>query len=280
MPGSSDVYVPDATDEATALGRTTHLAIGAHQDDLEAMAMSAIAACVDSRDAWFTGVVCTDGAGSPRSGPYAGVSNEEMVAIRRREQREAAEIGEYSAVVQLGYSSREIRDDPTGAVSEALADLLARTSPRQVCTHNLADRHPTHVAVALATITALRTLPERQCPDEVYGCEGWRALDWMAEGERIALSSSGYEKLAIELIEVFDSQVSGGKRYDLAAVGRRRANATMAESHEVDTESQVTLAMDLTPLVRDSSLDVTQFTLGAVDRFRDEVAATLDRFEA
>jgi LmbE family N-acetylglucosaminyl deacetylase len=205
------------------------------------------------------------------------VSDTEMVAIRRREQREAAEIGRYSAVVQLGYPSKEIRDDPTGSLAVSLGDVLARTSPRQVCTHNLVDRHPTHVAVALATITALRALPAPQQPDEVYGCEGWRALDWLAEGERVALSSSGYEKLAIELIEVFDSQVSGGKRYDLAAVGRRRANATLAESHEVDTESQVTLAMDLTPLIRDPSLDVTEFALAAVDRFRDEVARTLAR---
>ena len=37
-----DVYVPDGEPEESALARTTHLGIGAHQDDLEIMAISGI----------------------------------------------------------------------------------------------------------------------------------------------------------------------------------------------------------------------------------------------
>ena len=53
---------------------------------------------------------------------------------------------------------------------------------------------------------------------------------------------------------VFDSQVTGGKRYDLATAGRRLAHATYYASHGTDEESALNFAMDLTPLVEDPSL--------------------------
>jgi len=39
------------------------------------------------------------------------------------------------------------------------------------------------------------------------------------------------ENLQFALLGVFESQIAGGKRYDLALMGRRRANATYFESH-------------------------------------------------
>ena len=68
------------------------------------------------------------------------------------------------------------------------------------------------------------------------------------------------------LIGAFDSQIAGGKRYDLAAAGRKRANATFLDSHAVDRATAVEYAMDLTPLVRDPTLDVTRWTLQLVER--------------
>jgi LmbE family N-acetylglucosaminyl deacetylase len=272
---AADLYVPDGTPVERALERTTSLAVGAHQDDLEIMAIAPIAAAFDDPDRWFTGVVCTDGAGSPRSGPYAGVENDEMALIRRREQREAADIGHYGAVVQLGYPSAVLRAVDEADWVDDLADLLEACDAREVYTHNLADRHITHVAVARGVIQAVRRLPAARRPERLYGCEAWRGLDWLPEGERVILSSTGHEVLAHRLLEVFDSQISGGKRYDLATVGRRRANATLAEPRDVDRDEQVTLAMDLTPLVVDDALDPADFVTDLVLRFRDEVNALL-----
>lgn len=271
----ADVYVPDSSPVATALERTTSLAVGAHQDDLEIMAISAIAAAYDEPDLWFTGLVCSDGAGSPRSGPYAGVDDIEMSAIRRREQCEAADVGRYGAVVQLGYPSTALRSASESPWVDDLRDVFSVCGARDVYTHNPADRHITHVAVAIGVVAAIRSLPREQRPERLYGCEAWRSLDWLPDDARLFLPSTGHEVLAHRLLEVYDSQISGGKRYDLATVGRRRANATLADPRVVDTEEQVTLAMDLTPLIEDDSLDVGEFVTDLIDCFRDETRALL-----
>ena len=86
----ADIFVPgdDSTPEA-ALARVTHLCVAAHQDDIEIMAFAGIAACLDRPGAAFGGVVVTNGAGSPRTGAYARLSDEQMQAVRRRVQRDA-----------------------------------------------------------------------------------------------------------------------------------------------------------------------------------------------
>jgi LmbE family N-acetylglucosaminyl deacetylase len=73
---TAEVFVPDGVPVGAALGRTTHLGIGAHQDDLEIMAIHGILSCYRQRDHWFTGVVVTDGGGSPRDG-VGGISDEQ-----------------------------------------------------------------------------------------------------------------------------------------------------------------------------------------------------------
>jgi hypothetical protein len=57
----------------------------------------------------------------------------------------------------------------------------------------------------------------------VLGCEVWRDLDWLLDSDKVALDSSAKPELAAALLKVFDSQISGGKRYDLATLGRRAA---------------------------------------------------------
>jgi hypothetical protein len=74
---------------------------------------------------------------------------------------------------------------------------------------------------------------------------------------------------------VYDSQVSGGKRYDLATAGRRLAHATYHASHGTDQESALSFAMDLTPLVENPSLPVADYVLGFVDKFRADVEKRL-----
>ena len=67
---NADIYIPDGIDPDAAISRTTHMAIGAHQDDIEIMAYHGISECYGSKDHWFTGITTTNGAGSPRDGIY------------------------------------------------------------------------------------------------------------------------------------------------------------------------------------------------------------------
>jgi LmbE family N-acetylglucosaminyl deacetylase len=265
------VYVPDGTPSEAALARTTHLAIGAHQDDLEIMAMDGILTCYQRADQWFTGVVVTNGAGSPRTAIYANFTDEQMQQVRILEQKKAAFVGDYAAQVLLGYLSSAVKDGAdTDPVDDLLAILLA-TRPDVVYTHNLADKHSTHVGVTLKVIAALRRLAKADRPQHVYGCEVWRDLDWMTDEDKVAFDVSTQENLQMALIGVFDSQISGGKRYDLATMGRRRAHATYHASHDTDDTTGMNFAMDLTPLIHDPSLDVIAYVQTYITRFAEDV---------
>lgn len=274
---NADLFVPDGLEPNAALARTTHLAIGAHQDDLEIMAYHGIAECFGRDDKWFTGVVVTNGAGSARTGIYGDYSDEQMQQVRIREQRKAAYIGEFACQIQLGFTSSDVKK-PTQAVVDDLSAILRASKPEIVYLHNLADKHDTHVGLALRCIEALRAVAAESRPKKVYGCEVWRDLDWMMDADKQALPVSERSNIAAALVGVFDSQVTGGKRYDLATSGRRLAHATYFASHSTDKESALTFAMDLTPLVNDPKLSVSEYVLGFVDRFRADVTNKLRTF--
>ena len=272
---SADVFIPDGKAPAEALARVTHLGVGAHQDDLEFMAFHGIQACYHSEADWFGGVTCTNGAGSSRTGSYEKYTDEEMMAARRQEQRQAAMVGRYAAMIQLDYTSKIVKDAADARLKDELKDIVAAARPRVVYTHNPADKHDTHVAVVVAVIQAIRDLPREQRPQAVYGCEVWRDLDWLPDEEKVVHDVCGHENLAASLNGLFDSQIAGGKRYDLAVMGRRRANATFFESHGVDQSDALSFAMDLTPLVLDDTLDVVAYVTGFIDRFKADVTAKL-----
>ena len=137
-------------------------------------------------------------------------------------------------MIQLDYPSKVVKDPTDTALRDDLAAILAATRPRVVYTHNPADKHETHIAVVVPVIQAIRALPRGLRPERVHGCEVWRDLDWMPDAEKVAHDLSGHEHLAAALNGIFDSQIAGGKRYDLATLGRRRANATFFESHATD----------------------------------------------
>lgn len=268
---SSEIYVPDAIPADQALSRTTHLAVAAHQDDIEIMAYHGIAECFGQNATWFAGATVTNGSGSPRDGLYADTTDEEMQRIRRLEQKKAASIGNYGAQVFLDYGSSAVKDRKNQQVYQDLVALLAATRPRVVYTHNLADKHDTHVAVALRTIAAIRGLPIDHRPESLIGCEVWRDLDWLCDKDKVAMDLSGHENLATSLLGVFDSQICGGKRYDLAVMGRRRAHATFFDSHGVDGANALSFGCDLTPLIVDISLEPLCFIKGLISNFADEV---------
>jgi LmbE family N-acetylglucosaminyl deacetylase len=272
---TADLFIPDGRPMPDALARVTHLGIGAHQDDLEFMAFHGIAACYHSDAEWFGGVTCTNGAGSARTGAYGRYTDEEMQAIRREEQRQAAIVGRYAAMIQLDYPSRAAKDPADTRLREDLAAILAAARPRVVYTHNPADKHDTHIAVVVPVIQAIRTLPMEQRPEAVHGCEVWRDLDWMSDGEKLVHDVSGHDNLAAAINGLFDSQIAGGKRYDLGVIGRRRANATFFESHGVDKGDALAFAMDLTPLTKDDSLDIVEYVTAFIDRFRADVVGKL-----
>ncbi|HQH52757.1 MAG TPA: PIG-L family deacetylase, partial [Candidatus Hydrogenedentes bacterium] len=73
----------------------------------------------------------------------------------------------------------------------------------------------------------------------------------------------------------FDSQICGGKRYDLATMGRRKAHATYFASHGVDVTTGMNFAMDLTPLVADPGKDPAVYVQEYIQHFADEVGARL-----
>ncbi|HZU24967.1 MAG TPA: PIG-L family deacetylase [Bryobacteraceae bacterium] len=277
---NADIFVPDGADVDAALARTTHLCVTAHQDDIEIMAYHGIAECFGQPDKWFTGVVVTDGAGSPRAGIYERYTDEEMKQVRVREQRKAAYVGDYSCQLQLGYPSAAVKDPKNGAVTAELEKIFAACRAEFVYLHNLADKHDTHVGVAMHCLAALRRLPAADRPKKVYGCEVWRNLDWLGDDKKQALPVSSRDNVAAALVGVFDSQVTGGKRYDLATAGRRLANATYYASHATDVESALSFAMDLTPLVADPGLNPVEYVTGFIDEFRADVVKKLSRFAA
>ena len=125
----AQIYIPDAIDENSALARTTSLCIAAHQDDIEIMAYGAIVDCYDKDDKWFTGVVVTDGAGSPRSGIYEKYTDEEMKRIRIEEQIIASIIGKYAAQFLLSYPSKEVKDANNDVVINELAEIIQKCGP-------------------------------------------------------------------------------------------------------------------------------------------------------
>jgi LmbE family N-acetylglucosaminyl deacetylase len=277
---SAEIFIPDGLSSEAALARSTHLGVGAHQDDLEIMALSGILDCFQREDKWFCGVVVTDGSGSPRGDLYKDFNDDEMRIVRRKEQKKAAILGEYSAQVLLDYPSSAVKNGSDTAVVEDLLRVLQAAQPEVVYTHNLADKHDTHVGVTLKLIEAIRKSPQDTRPKRLFGCEVWRDLDWMDDQDKITFDVSAHENLQAALLGVFDSQISGGKRYDLATMGRRRANATYFASHGTDIVTGMIYAMELSPLIDDVDMDLEDYLQGFIERFSADISDRINRLRA
>lgn len=275
---SAELFVPDGLEADAALARTTHLCIAAHQDDIEIMASGPIVDCFQREDKWFTGVVVTNGSGSPRDDVYKDYTDEQMRVVRRKEQKKAAIVGEFAAQALLDFPSSAVKDKNDSRPVDDLAAIVRACKPDVVILHNLADKHDTHVGVAMKAIQAIRSLPKGERPGKVYGGEVWRDLDWMTDADKISFNTSAHENLQAALLGVFDSQICGGKRYDLASMGRRRAHATYHASHGTDLTTGQNFAMDLTPLVMDETMDFTAYAMGFIERFAQEVRERIAKY--
>lgn len=273
-----EFFIPDNLPVEGAIARTTHMGIAAHQDDLEIMAYHGILECFRKDNKWFFGIVVTDGAGSPREGLYEPYTDEDMKTVRKQEQKKAAYVGEYGGLALLNYPSRIVKDPNNKNVETKISGLIKKAKPNIVYTHNLADKHDTHVGVTIKVIKAIRALPIENRPEKLYGCEVWRDLDWINDNEKVSFDVTGHSNISAAMLGVYDSQICGGKRYDLATAGRRLANATYAESHGTDKASALIYAMDLTPLIKEDDLDIKTYVKGYIERFKADVLEKINTY--
>jgi LmbE family N-acetylglucosaminyl deacetylase len=245
----AEIWVPDGATETESWARVTHMAIAAHQDDVEVMALEGILAGFGTGNRCFMAVIVTNGAGSPRNGRYANHSDEEMQVIRRLEQKKAGFVGEYSAVALLDHASTAVKSAKNSGPKEDLKAIVGAAQPKILYTHNLADKHDTHVAVTLRTIEAIRELPIEQRPNRLLGCEVWRDLDWLVDGDKVVFCSNKHDNIA----------------------------ATFFQSHNVDTAESINFGMDLTPLIYDDQLDPSEYVSTFVRRFATDVNSRIER---
>lgn len=261
-----DTYFP-------VLGRKVPVgfsAVVAHPDDIEILATDGIMKGLEGPES-FAGIVVTDGGGSARSNDYLLVSDAKMKSIRVEEQKAAAELGRYHAVSFLHVSSAEAKDKSREDITKNIADWIQAYRPHTLYTHNPFDKHPTHVAVFLKTLQAIRNLPKDSRPSHIYGVEGWRDLDWLPDSEKVVFNVSMMREMTKKQLQCYASQVAGGKRYDLATEGRRLAQATYYDPHTIDQVDQLIFAVDLQPLVDQEKLDVAAFVKGMIYRFEQDV---------
>ena len=256
----ANVYVPNG--QNPAWDQITHMAIGAHPDDVEFMSGHGIVECSPQMATTMRGFGAVTVA--------AGAENQAMRDTRRREQEEAAKLGSYKAVVTLDHSSRELKLGSRAPLVEYLKKILSQVKLHVLYTHNPMDKHDTHVAVCLSVIEAVRALPEERRPKLIYGCEVWRGLDWLVDNEKVLLDVSGGELLLKKLMAVYKSQLVE-KAYDEAVMGRKRANATFLDARAKDSMKYCEYALDMTPLARDSSLSVASWVQSHLKDFEDDV---------
>ena len=252
------------------------LCICAHQDDCEIMAIDGILKGYYSKKYSFALVETTDGVVSARTGQFKDYTDEEMKAVRIKEQQQAAEIGRYNSLYMLNYTSKEVKDRNNEQIVKDYIQIIKELKPQVIYTHSVLDKHPTHIGVVLKVIKALRSLPKNEQPKLFFGCEVWRGLDWISDEKKIGFDVSRNEKLQKKLLDVFESQIAGGKAYTKASIGRRYQNATYFQSHSVDSYKMISYAIDMKPLLDNPNLSVKDFALSFVDDLKNEISDVLE----
>lgn len=255
--------------------KVKYLCICAHQDDCEIMAIDGILKGYYSKKYSFALVVTSDGAGSARTGLYKDYTDEMMKKVRIEEQKEASEIGKYHSLYLLNYTSSEIKDKSNDSIVEEYIKIIKELKPEVIYTHNILDKHPTHIGVTLKVIKAVRSLPKELQPKLFYGCEVWRGLDWISDELKVGFNVSRNIKLAKRLLNVYKSQIEGGKEYTKATIGRRYQNATYFKSHSVDSYKQITYAISYLPLLKNKDLSIKEFALSFVNKLKEEIEKNL-----
>ena len=73
-------------------------------------------------------------------------------------------------------------------------------------------------------------------------------------------------------------QIAGGKRYDLATGGRKRANATFFDAYEADEVSHLEYALDMMPLLENPRLSYSDYVASYLTHFQGELLGALEPF--
>lgn len=269
---NADVFVPGVPGSATteelvrALGGVTHVVVGAHPDDAEVGALPAISMCRKRGDLGLCAVILTDGRNPPLSGPYRHLPPERMVKIRIEEQRQAALVGGYRAVIQLCYCSDELK--PHARRSDAVADIAAildATRCEELWLHQPFDRHPTHGSAFFCGIGALGRLPRDKRPRRLFGMEVWGTVDCLPADQLEEFDVSCDAELLERLLEPFKSQ-NAAKDYQSGVRGRQTAHATFRQSHATNGGSRVCLAVKLHDFLENPELDVRSWVTAVHER--------------
>ena len=149
------IYLPKSRNEKPV----KWLCICAHQDDCEIMAIDGILKGYYSKKYSFALVETTDGGGSARTGKFKDYTDEEMKAVRIKEQQAASELGRYNSLYMLNYTSKEVKDAKNPQIADEYLKIIKELKPQVIYTHSILDKHPTHIGVVLNVIKALRQLP-------------------------------------------------------------------------------------------------------------------------
>lgn len=276
----AEMFIPDGATEDEAVKRSEIMAVGAHPDDIEVMSMPGILKALAAGGNRFFGVVATNGVGTYRSFDEINLSYQEMRDVRIAEQKKAASVGRYSGLALLNYESAEVKDACFTNIDRDLKHLFSAVRPSEIYLHNPFDRHDTHVAVCIRSIYALREVKAETGwkPERLYAGECLRGLDWLVHCDRLVLPVDDKDCMSDKILGVYKSQMIGLRRYDQAVKGRRITNATYQEAQAIGSEYELAFAVDLLPLVEDSTLSVADFVRHTIDRFRADILSRLDRF--
>jgi tRNA threonylcarbamoyl adenosine modification protein YeaZ len=132
--------------------------------------------------------------------------------------------------------------------------------------------------VGVSTLEALALVKDEYRAERVVGLEVWRSLDWLPDSEKLLMDTSAYPELAKALLDVYESQIAGGKSYDLAAIGRRYANATFFESHSTDGSASLSYGLDMTALAY-SDKSPEDFICSYIDSFKYDVVTAIRKLK-
>jgi LmbE family N-acetylglucosaminyl deacetylase len=228
----------------------------------------------------FGGLIVTSGSGSLRAPQHAALSPSEYAELRWEEQKQAAKMGGYAFVDSLNIESSVIKTAAGLAeLASQLREYLVEFEIDELYMHQPFDRHTSHVRVAFAVLTALRSLPKERRPAQVLGCEVWRNLDWAPKSSKVLrpLSAADLE-LQVRLAEVFTSQADpkNAKDYVSALVGRKTANAVFQEGLVGDSGVAQEVYIDLKPWV-ESKLSWSELGREYLGKFHQEATSEWPR---
>jgi hypothetical protein len=153
------------------------------------------------------------------------VTDDAMRTIRQREQEKAAVVGEYAAVVMLDRTSADVQGPGHVALVQELTDLLRAARPEVVYTHSPRTGIRRTYRWSSPPWPPAARCPPASAPRESSAARCGATSSGSPQRTRSRSDVSGRDSMGAALMGVFESQIVGGKRYDLAVPARRLAHA-------------------------------------------------------